>query len=373
MHHKRLKGYIFISDVTKALEHEWFADFTNQNEFDFRFVLFNAKDSELCHYLKKSGFSCRNFSMPGKLSMPFLLIRFWFELLVVRPSFVHCHLFSASLIGLTAATLAGIKKRISTRHHSDFHHLYHPQAVKYDRWVNKLSTHIIAVSANVEQILREKEQVPASKITTITHGIPLEVMDAEIHPQRIHAIKEKYFPNQKGPVIGVISRFTAWKGVQYIIPAFKKLLQTRPDALLVLANADGNYTSTINQLLQELPGTSYVCIRFENDGQALMKSFDLFVHVPIDAHCEAFGQVYIEAMYLQTPMVCTLSGIATQLVKHNFNALVVEYQNSEDIAEKVLTLLNDEPLRKTLTKNAASTVRQLSFENKYIKTISLYR
>lgn len=372
MQPKKLSGYIFISDVTKALEHEWFADFTNQNEFDFKFVLFNSKNSDLFHYLKERGFSCRTYALSNKLSMFFYVLKFWLELLFVRPHFVHTHLFSASLVGLCAAKMAAIKKRISTRHHSDFHHLYHPHAVKYDRLINNLSTQIIAVSTTVESILIEKEQVPANKITVILHGIPLEVMDTEISAERLTRIANAYYPSDKKPVIGVISRFVEWKGIHYIIPAFKEILTQYPKALLVLANADGNYSNKITEALLTLPATTYTTIRFENDGQALMKSFDVFVHTPIDANCEAFGQVYIEAMYLRTPMICTQSGIANVLVKNNFNALTVNYKDSDSIKTQLLNLLSDKNLQNTLTENAAASVRQLSFENKFIKTISLY-
>lgn len=373
MQTKKLSGYIFISDVTKALEHEWFVDFTDQNEYHFKFILFNSKNSDLFHYLKKRGFSCRTYALSNKVSMFLYMLKFWLELLFVRPDFVHTHLFSASLVGLSAAKLAAIKKRISTRHHSDLHHFYHPHAVKYDRLINNLSTRIIAVSAAVESILIEKEQVPANKITVILHGIPLEVMDAKISEERVARINSVYYPSDKRPIIGVISRFVEWKGIQYIIPAFKEILSQYPNALLVLANADGNYSNKITEVLNTLPANNYTTIRFENDGQALMKSFDIFVHVPIDGNCEAFGQVYIEAMYLRTPMICTLSGIAKDLVKNDFNALTVNYQDSVSIKMQLLKLLSDKDLQTTLIQNAAASVRQLSFENKFIKTLSLYR
>lgn len=369
---KRKTVYILISNVTKALEHEWFVTFSKDTEFEIKYILFNSKNSDLFKYISNSKINCRNFQLTSKLHFFIYVVCLSIELLITRPRVIHCHLFEASLIGLIAAKLAGIKTRISTRHHSDFHHLYHPHAVKYDRLVNRLSTHIIAVSSTVESILINKEQVPKEKITVILHGIPLAVMDTPISQERIEQIRKKYYSPSHQPLIGVISRFVEWKGVHYIIPAFKEILSEYPNALLVLANADGNFSKDIAQLLNSLPPGSYKTIRFENDGQALMKSFDVFVHAPIDAACEAFGQVYIEAMYLQTPMICTLSGIACELVKDNYNALVVNYKDSESIKMQLLKLLADKQLQTSLVTAAAASVRQLSFENKFIKTIALY-
>ena len=370
---KRKKVYVFISNVTKALEHEWFVEHAQATEFEFKYVLFNSKDSHLYNFIASKNIDCRNFQLRSKFQVLLYAIRFGFELFFVRPKLVHCHLFEASLIGLVAAKLAGIKKRISTRHHSDFHHLYHPQTVKYDLFINFLSTNIIAVSDQIKTILIEREQVPEKKITTILHGIPLKIMDEIVEQRRLDAIKEKYAYTSANPVIGVISRFVEWKGVQYIIPAFKEYLALQPNAILVLANASGNYSKEIQKQLESIPAKSYITIGFENDGQALMKSFDVFVHTPVDSNSEAFGQVYIEAMYLKVPMICTISGIANKLIKHSFNALVVDYRDSKSIVEQLKVLLSNSQLQESITKNAAASVRQLSFENKFIKTITLYR
>jgi glycosyltransferase involved in cell wall biosynthesis len=369
---QRVKGQIFISNVTKAMEHEWFVDFTDQKKLNLEFILFNSQDSALFDYITKRGFKCRNYTLRSKLQMPVFVIYFFIELLFKRPHFVHCHLFEASLIGLLAAKLAGIKKRISTRHHSDFHHLYHPHAVKYDRWVNTWSTHIIAVSSNVANILKQREQVVDQKITIIPHGVPNALMDEAVPEDQILAVKQRYHYGAHQPVIGVVSRFVEWKGIQFIIPAFAKLLQNYPNALLVLANAGGNYTNRIDAALSQLPATSYCKIPFENDGRALFKSFDMFVHVPTNAQFEAFGQVYMEALFLKVPMVCTLSGIATELVKHNHNALVCPYSDSESIYSHLIQLLGSAELRERLTSAGAKDVRVLSFEKKYQQIISLY-
>jgi len=81
---------------------------------------------------------------------------------------------------------------------------------------------------------------------------------SNINNEDIELIKTKYNFEGYNPVIGVISRFTEWKGVQYIIPAFKLLLDEYPHAKLVLANATGDYENEINNLLMQLPADSYV-------------------------------------------------------------------------------------------------------------------
>jgi glycosyltransferase involved in cell wall biosynthesis len=372
MNNYRIKGLIFISNVQKALEHEWFCEFVNKKEFDFEFILFNSKNSDLYHFINAQGFKCKNYSLSSKFFIPFYILFFYFKLLFAKYDFVHCHLFEASLIGLIASKFAGIKKRIHTRHHSDFHHTYFPNAVKYDLLINKYSTHIIAVSNNIKEILIQKEEVESAKITVIPHGMPAAVLNKSISEIDVANAKKKYGLELSSPIIGGVSRFTEWKGIQYIIPAFKQFLQTNSNAILVLANAHGDYENELKKLLTELPKNSFVLIPFESNMLPLFNSFDVFVHTPIDKYCEAFGQVYIEALALKVPMVCTISGIANDVIVNKKNALVVRYKNSTDIYDAISELTSNSELRNDIIKEGHISVQKFSFESKFEKLKQLY-
>lgn len=366
------KGLILISNVHKALEHEWFCDFINKDEFDLEFILFNSKNSDLFNYISKNEFKCKNYTLSSKFFIPFYIFFFFFKLLFKRYDFIHCHLFEASIIGIIAGKFAGIKKRIYTRHHADFHHVYFPQAVKYDLLINKHATHIIAVSNNIQQILINLENVPVNKISVIPHGIPKAILNKNISFQEIEAIKSKYQITNHSPIIGVVSRFTEWKGIQYIIPAFKNLLNDYPNSKLVLANARGDYENKIMNLLIELPKNAYILIPFEQNMSVLFKSFDVFVHTPIDETSEAFGQVYIEALGLKVPMVCTLSGIATDFIINKTNAIVVKHKNSNEILEAIQLLLNNHGLKEKIISRGFIDVQNFTFEQKFEKLKQLY-
>jgi glycosyltransferase involved in cell wall biosynthesis len=369
---KKIKGFILISDVKKAMEHEWFLEYLDRSKFEIEFYLFKSYDSELYHFIKKHKLKCVDYNLPSKYYIPFYIVFFWLKFLIRRPDFVHCHLFQASIIGVTASWLAGIKKRIYTRHHADVHHVYHPSAVKYDRWVNKRATHIIAVSSNIKSLLENLEQVSPEKITVIQHGIPAALINKNISAAEVQEMKIKYKLEDTYPIIGVISRFVPEKGIQYIIPAFQHLLTEYPKAKLVLANANGKYADTINKLLQNVPSESFLKIKFENNINPLFKAFDVFVHAPIDPTCEAFGQVYIEAMSLSVPMVCTLSGIACDVIEHEKNALVADYKNADSLTQQIKRMLTDHYLREKLVKQGIDDLKELTFEIKYQKIETVY-
>ena len=372
MSDKKNKGLIFISNVHKALEHEWFCEFVDKKEMDLEFVLFNSKDSDLCKFIIAHGFKCNNYSLKSKFFIPFYIFFFYCKLLFSKFDFVHCHLFEASLIGLMASKYSRVKKRIHTRHHADFHHTYFPKAVKYDLLINRCSTHIIAVSNNIKTLLIIKEGVLDEKITVIPHGIPSAVLNESISESEVTKAKEKYGFESGSPIVGVVSRFTKWKGIQYIIPAFKQFLENYPNAKLILANANGDYEKELKKLLSELPVNSYVLIPFEKNMPSLFKSFDVFVHAPIDTFCEAFGQVYIEALSLNVPMICTLSGIANDFIVNGKNALVVSHKNTKQIYDALCELMINDKLKDTIIKDGNASVQAFSFEVKFEKLKQLY-
>jgi len=92
--------------------------------------------------------------------------------------------------------------------------------------------------------------------------------------------------------------------------------------------------------------------------RALYHVFDVFVHVPINSYCEAFGQTYVEALACGVPSVFTLSGIAPEFIQHEKNALVVPFKDSQAIALACQRLLQDEGLRSELSAQGLKDVRE---------------
>ena len=346
-----------ISLIDKSLGFEWLAKYLDRTLFDAHFILYQSGKSQLSEYLQRVGFPVTIIFYRGKKD---LVTAFWktiFVWLKKRPQIVHCHLFDASLIGLAAAWLLRIPKRLHTRHHGTLHHQYHPKAVWYDRFINAISTQIIAVSPSVKETLVRLEYVAPSKVIIIPHGFDLATF-TQARSSTTQKLQEKYQLLTHSPVVGVISRFTHWKGIQYVIPAFKKLLAEYPAAKLVLANAQGDYEADIRQLLATLPPQNYVCIPFEPDVATLYHCFDVFVHVPVDPHSEAFGQIYVETMLAKVPMIATLSGVALGLLEHKKNAWVVPYQDHESIYEGLKNVITQPDLREILVENAYSLAIQ---------------
>ena len=361
-----------MSNIDKAIAFEWIAEKVDKSKFELSFILLNSSNSYLHNWLKERKIESYLVPHQGKKSYLLSFLKLLKLLLKIKPHTVHTHLFDANLTGLMAAKLLGIKKRIYTRHHSTYHHDNFPSAVKYDKLCNYLATDIVAISKNVKQVLISKEKVKEKKIQLIYHGFDLESF-INIDKTHVKELGEKYkIEPDSYPIIGIVSRYINWKGIQYIIPAFKKILDDFPSAKLILANASGPDKEYIIEELKQLPKDSYIEISFEQNLFVLYKLFDVFVHVPINKEIEAFGQTYVEALAAGVPSVFTLSGIASEFVKSNNNALVVDYESPNQIYDSIIQILLNKKLRVAMVQYGRKSIEQFRLELFIKKLEELY-
>lgn len=330
--------------------------FLDRERYEVSFVFLNPEVSPIQKLLAERGHTVRWIDYSGKKHIPRAIIQIRKALREIEPDIVHTHLADASIAGMIAARSIGIKNRVHTRHHSVECHVYYPHGVYYDKMVNRLSKRIIAPTEIVKETLIKREGVDPGKIVLINHGYDLTQFDSDDAGR--DEIREKYGLKGHYPVVGVISRFVEWKGIQYIIPAFAKLTEKYPKAQLVLANAVGNYSPVLDKLEKELRPDQYVKIEFEPKIFDLYKNFDLFVHVPVTRDVEAFGQTYIEALYSEIPSVFTLSGIAHDFIRDREHALIVPHRDSEAIYRAMELLLEDEGLRARIVEKGKEEVRK---------------
>lgn len=348
-----LKVCYIVSNVQKSLGFEWTA-LRLKDKYDLSFILLNPGPSPLEQFLIDNNIKVVRINYHGKRSFLTAFWKTWRTLKKWKPKVVHVHLLDAQLIGLTAARMLKIPKRIYTRHTSNFHHAYHPRGVRYDTFSNRRATHIISLSQATYFCLKTLEAVPGEKIRTIPHGFDFPVL-TNVTTERVNSVRRKWNIPADRTIVGVIARHIEWKGIQYIVPAFQKLLATHPKAILVLANAAGPYHKKITGSLEPIR-SSVVEIPFEEDIAALYATFSIYVHTPIDPVVEAFGQTYVEALAAGVPSVFTLSGIASEFAENEVNSLVVDFKNSDSIHAAMVRLLQDGALRDRLIKKGKEDV-----------------
>lgn len=368
-----MKICYIISDIDKAVYFEQTALALRNNGLDVAYILINCTNKHLHLFLTENGFDVFTIEA-GQLIKSRKAIQECKAILKQRtPKIVHCHLAQANWIGLWAARLAKIPTRVYTRHSGVPLQLNWKEKV-IDRIQNRLATRIISISKNIDDLLK-KQGVDEKKRCIIHHGFQIERFT---HPDstETNRIKNQYNPKNQSPNIGVIARWMEWKGIHYVIDAFSTLLNEYPQARLYLFGASDNadFSEEIQKKLQQIPARNYCIVPFEQNVYDLYQLFDVYVHVPVNPHCEAFGQTYVEALAAGIPSVFTLSGVAREFVKHEENALVVPFENSQAIFESIVRMIREPKFAETLSERGKKDVKHLfDFQTATQKLVDLYR
>jgi glycosyltransferase involved in cell wall biosynthesis len=88
---------------------------------------------------------------------------------------------------------------------------------------------------------------------------------------------------------------------------------------------------------------------------------------------EGFGIVILEAMAAGLPVITTNVGGPPDIIKDGVNGYLVEVKNSEQIADRVIRILNDNGLKEKMSENNRMEVKKYSWESVTMQLESLFR
>jgi glycosyltransferase involved in cell wall biosynthesis len=382
--------YVFTHHI-RWVPFELNAKYIDKSRFEIDYVILGENDP-IIDFLREMSIPCTVTAFNDYKDTP-EAVKFVYEHLTKRgTNIVQTHWFAGSLVGMQAAYYARVPVRVFHREHPPLPYYNRHPSSKH-RLIWDCATHVVAVTNKSKQGMIE-DGIPEHKITVIPTGFDIEEFE-NINPLRVDQLKAKYlgqYGNQgRSPIIGVAARYVKWKGIEYVIDAYQQVLKTYPNALLILAGTHIDRTELAEKMrsaskedvvapqyddvlsiirsLEKLPEDSYIEIPFEEDLFSLFQLFDIFVHAPTNDIQETFGQVYVEAMLAKVPSVITLSGSALDHAVHQENAWVVDYENSDQIAEGILELLGNNTLREKIKANGFLSAKQRYAINNQIQKL----
>lgn len=160
-------------------------------------------------------------------------------------------------------------------------------------------------------------------------------------------------------VVVFAGKLTTYKGVKYLVKAAKRIHGK------VLILGDGPERKNLQQMVKDEKITNVQFLGHLGDDTNFLVKFytraDVFVAPSV--WDEPLGLVILESMACETPVVVTRKGGIPLAVKDGKNGLFIRARNSNDIAEKVNYLLDNNEKRMKMGKIAREVaVNQFSWE-----------
>jgi glycosyltransferase involved in cell wall biosynthesis len=221
----------------------------------------------------------------------------------------------------------------------------------------------------------------ADKVIAISYFVKNRLVnDYHVPPEKIEVIHNAAIPMDEGSsyrnavinaddkVVLYAGRVTVQKGPDYFVEAAKKVIEHYPKVKFILAGAGDMLPSMINRAAELGIARNFIFPGFytREDAEKLFSMADVFVMPSVS---EPFGLVPLEAMHKGTPTIISKQSGVCEVVK---NALKVDFWDVDEIANKIVAVLNYTVLQEHLGHQGRIEIRNLTWDSFANKCEQLY-
>lgn len=355
------KSVFLAYSINNSSLSDYFVDLSNQfSESGYKVVVVSDKKGfqSLLHesVIVKFWPSRR----PTKLKDLFFLLRLLNE---YQPQ-IMISIFGAVNIFLLAGFIKRVPNRIAwVRTLST--QLHQKKTLRYRKALfYKLSTKVICNSLATKEDALKLYGIPQNKIQVLPNSV-----------RKYSDVIEK--ANKNYNTILYVGRLHPTKGVDDLIRSFQFVKNKIDDSKLYIVG-QGSYEQTLKIITIELGLQNDVIFLGQLSKQEVLKRFSSSGVAVVPSHSEAFGYTVIEAMSVKTCVIGANNTGIKEIIVHNETGLLFETKNSEDLAQKIISVIENRELCDKLAmkgyerfkehyESKKAIVRDYNFFNKLIE------
>lgn len=218
---------------------------------------------------------------------------------------------------------------------------------------------IIAVSHHTRQRLVEHYGLSADKIDVVHNA----VRRREAAQHRAAAA-----PAVPGKIVLFLGRITAQKGPEYFVEAAGRILQRRQDVTFVMAGAGDQLPRMIERVGQLRIGAHFHFTGFLQ-GAEVERLYAMARVYVMPSVSEPFGITPLEALAYDVPVIIARQAGVGEVLRH---ALKVDFWEVNDLADKILAVLDRPALSRELLREGRRELRALCWDAAAEKVETLY-
>jgi glycosyltransferase involved in cell wall biosynthesis len=270
-----------------------------------------------------------------------------------RYSVIHCHDWLTIQASIALKDLLGVPL-VLTVHSTEYDRSggLHPNQwfIDIEREGMEKADRIIAVSQGTKRTIIEKYGINPEKITVIYNAV--------------YPISE----GEKQKLVLFLGRLTIQKGADVFLRAAKKVTEFEPGVRFVVAGAGDLLPDLIKQAV-ELGISNRVIFTDRLTDEEMKHMYGIASVYVMPSVSEPFGIIALEAISAGTPTIASkTSGVCETF----HNCLKVDFWDSDEIANKIISLLRYESLSETLTENGKQEIELFTWDNVAEKTLDVY-
>jgi len=326
----------------------------------FRVVIACQPDSPLQKHAREKGIPVEEVRIRGQFDVR--AIRDIYRLIrKYRITVVNTHSSRDNWVGSLAAKFAGVPLLVRTRHHPV------PISNSSLNFIHKMADGFIATGGAVSNGLITDNRIPAERVISIPTGVSLERFSPGIDP---FPLKRELGIDPEARVVTIVSRLGKTKRHDIFVDA-ARMIRNEVANVKFLIVGDGMMEESIRKKIAE-NGLSDVVLMtgHRSDIPEIMASSDVVV---LTSDSEGVPQVLSQAMAMERPVVAAPIGAIPDLIEDGVTGLFAEAGNARSFADKIVRLLSDDGLSRTLGRAGQQHVLNHFTDDIMVdKTINFY-
>lgn len=273
---------------------------------------------------------------------------------------IHTHDWLTAEAGIQAKAISG-KPHVAHVHATEFDRCGenpNQQVYEMERRGMEQADRVIAVSDRTKEMLMKHYGVPEWKIDVVHNAVKPNF--STYH--KIHHL------NDTDKIVLFLGRMTMQKGPDYFLKMAKKVLEKRKRVKFVMAG-DGDMMAQVIRMALELGIERNVLFSGFLKGDEVTRAYssaDLYVMPSVS---EPFGIAPLEAIQNGVPVLISKQSGISEVIR---NALRVDFWDIDEMANKVISVLDHPALHSTLKNKSAEEVERMSWKEQAKHIIGSY-
>ncbi|MFH1283573.1 MAG: glycosyltransferase family 4 protein [bacterium] len=249
----------------------------------------------------------------------------------LKISVVHTIFLQSDIIGAMASKIAGIPVLISSVEGKLIPPVCFLKRLIYaagNKIVRSWFDMTIVISHGLFLYLKENNQINTMKTKVIHSGI-----DTSDNISQISEIESKEIST-----VGVISRLSKEKGINYFLDAVPDILKENPHVSIIIAGGGEEESRLKNQSNFLNLQDKVKFLGWVDNTKSVLARLDILVIPSLE---EGLPRILLEALYYKRAVIATDVGGIPEVIEHEKSGILVPSQNSKAIAKAVKALLKD--------------------------------